>query len=163
MLNKDDVISIIRVLILGLFGIGITILFIYLYHRYDNLVFTITTAFLSLIYMIGCIIYLILKENINLGILKTCILFPLIYLIIVFIVLIFVEQNTIKENPIRVLDCFMWAVYAMPAFIIVILLLLLILWAISYSLKYCKLYKGIRPFLIYTPTLIMENKKSICN
>ena len=132
-LSKEDKISIIRLIVLGVIGLGLTILFIFLYEKFNNVILTISTAVISLIYMVGALVIISKKDFVFQNNVKAAILFPLIYALIVFAFLLFVEHKRIPENPIRILDCFLWAIYTMPSFIIVLIILSLIMIVISYA------------------------------
>lgn len=132
-LSKEDKVSIIRLVIIGTLGLGISILFIFLYQKYNNSALTIITAVLSLAFMVGSLIIISKKELIFKNTTRAAILFPLCYIALIFAFLLFVEQKRIPDNPMRVLDCFLWAVYTMPAFIIVLAILLLVIIAIAYA------------------------------
>ena len=132
-LSKEDKISIIRLIVLGVIGLGLTILFIFLYEKFNNVILTISTAVISLIYMVGALVIISKKDFVFQNNVKVAILFPLIYTLIVFAFLLFVEHKRIPENPIRILDCFLWAIYTMPSFIIVLIILSLIMIVISYA------------------------------
>lgn len=132
-LSKEDKVSIIRLVIIGALGLEISILFIFLYQKYNNSALTIITAVLSLAFMVGSLIIISKKELIFKNTTRAAILFPLCYIALIFAFLLFVEQKRIPDNPMRVLDCFLWAVYTMPAFIIVLAILLLVIIAIAYA------------------------------
>ena len=103
-LPKEDIISIIRLICLGIAGLGLSILFIFLYEKYNNLLLTICTA-----------------------------VFSLIYIVLIFGFLLFIEHKRIPDNPMRILDCFLWSVYTMPAFIVVMLIVVLIMVGMAYA------------------------------
>ena len=132
-LSKEDKISIIRLIVLGVIGLGLTILFIFLYEKFNNLILTISTAVISLIYMVGALVIISKKDLVFQNTVKTAILFPLIYTLIVFAFLLFVEHKRIPDNPMRISDCFLWSVYTMPSFIVVMAILSLIMIVISYA------------------------------
>ena len=132
-LSKEDIISIIRLITLGIIGLGLTILFIFLYEKYNSLALTICTAIFSLVYMVLSLLIINKKDFVFQNTLKMAILFPLIYTLIVFGFLLFIEHKSIPDNPMRILDCFLWSIYTMPSFIVVMAILSLIKIVISYA------------------------------
>ena len=132
-LTKEDFISIVRLICLGIVGLGLSILFIFLYEKYHNLSLTICTAVFSLIYMVGSVVIISKKDLIFLNTTKAAVLFPLIYTILIFCFLLFIEQKRIPNNPMRILDCFLWSVYTMPAFIVVMLIVALVMVGMAYA------------------------------
>lgn len=132
-LPKEDIISIIRLICLGIAGLGLSILFIFLYEKYNNLLLTICTAVFSLIYMVGSVVIISKKDLIFQNTTKAAILFPLIYIVLIFGFLLFIEHKRIPDNPMRILDCFLWSVYTMPAFIVVMLIVVLIMVGMAYA------------------------------
>lgn len=120
-LYKEDILSIICISILGLIGLGLTILFIYLYHTYNNITTNVLCAIFSLIYMEFVVVLISIREKESLlNTLKVSVFLPLIYIVIVFVFLFIVGLKPILENPQVILNCLMWTIYSMPAFIIVI-------------------------------------------
>lgn len=83
-LSKEDIISIIRLITLGIIGLGLTILFIFLYEKYNSLALTICTAIFSLVYIVLSLLIINKKDFVFQNTLKMAILFPLIYTLIVF-------------------------------------------------------------------------------
>ena len=132
-LSKEDIKSIIRVIIIGLIGTALSVLFIWLYIKYHNTYITIFTGIISLTYMIVGVIIISKKDLIFENTLKAAILFPLIYTIIIFAFLIFIKHKFILDNTIIILDGFMYAIYMMPSFITVMAILLLVIAAMSYA------------------------------
>ena len=132
-LSKEDIKSIIRVIIIGLLGVALSVLFIWLYIKYYNTYITILTGVISLTYMIVSVIIISIKDLIFENTTKAAILFPIIYTIIIFAFLIFIKHKFILDNPIIILDCFMYAVYMMPSFLAVMAILLLVAVGMSYA------------------------------
>ena len=127
-LFKEDILSIICISILGLIGLGLTILFIYLYHTYNNITTNVLCAIFSLIYMEFVVVLICIREKESLlNTLKVAVFLPLIYIVIVFVFLVIVGLKPILENPQVILNCLMWTIYSMPAFIIVIAVIILCL------------------------------------
>lgn len=127
-LFKEDILSIICISILGLIGLGLTILFIYLYHTYNNITTNVLCAIFSLIYMEFVVVLISIREKESLlNTLKVSVFLPLIYIVIVFVFLFIVGLKPILENPQVILNCLMWTIYSMPAFIIVIAVVILCL------------------------------------
>lgn len=131
-LYKEDIKEIIRLVIMGSLGLGLSILFIALYQLYNIKAVTITTGIVSLLYMVICIIIIGKKIFLPKNSVIATIVIPLIYTAIIFAVLLLIERKRIPDNPMRVLDCFLWAVYTMPAFIVVIAIIVIIVLAIGY-------------------------------
>ena len=132
-LSKEDIKSIIRVIIIGLLGVALSVLFIWLYIKCHNTYITILTGVISLTYMIVSVIIISKKDLIFENTAKSAILFPIIYTIIIFAFLIFIKHKFILDNPIIILDCFMYAVYMMPSFLVVMTILLLVAVAMCYA------------------------------
>lgn len=83
--------------------------------------------------MIVSVIIISKKDLIFENTVNAVILFPLIYTIIIFAFLIFIKHKFILDNPIIILDCFMYAIYMMPSFLAVMAILLLVAVAMSYA------------------------------
>ena len=132
-LSKEDIKSIIRIIIIGLLGVALSVLFIWLYIKYHNTYITILTGVISLTYMIVSVIIINIKDLIFENTVKAAILFPVIYTIIIFAFLIFIKHKFILDNPIIILDCFMYAVYMMPSFLAVMAILLLVAVGMCYA------------------------------
>lgn len=127
-LYKEDIFSIICISILGLIGLGLTILFIYLYHTYNDITTNVLCAIFSLIYMEFVVVLICNREKESLlNTLKVAVFLPVIYIFIVFIILVILGLKPIIENSIMILNCLMWTIYSMPAFIIVIAVIILCL------------------------------------
>ena len=132
-LYKEDKKEILAVSLVGLLGLGLSILFFYLYNHANYTWLTIVSAVVSYAYMSGCIFIYGKDQALFQYRLKWSLLLPIIYTTVIFLFLLFIEQKGIPENPSRVLDCLLWAVYTMPAFIIVIALALLVLAGLAYG------------------------------
>lgn len=130
---KEDVNSIIRIVILGLLGVILSILFIWSYIKYHNIYITIISGLLSLVYMVFSLIIINNKDLVFENTKKSAILFPIIYTIIIFAFLVFINYKITLDNPIVILDCFLYAVYMMPSYLAVMAALILILAAMSYA------------------------------
>ena len=79
-LYKEDIFSIICISVLGLIGLGLTILFIYLYHTYNDITTNVLCDVFSLIYMEFVVLLICIKEKESLlNTLKVSIFLPLIY------------------------------------------------------------------------------------
>lgn len=130
---KEDVNSIIRIVILGLLGVILSILFIWSYIKYHNIYITIISGLLSLVYMVFSLIIINNKDLVFENTKKAAILFPIIYTIIIFAFLVFINYKITLDNPIVILDCFLYAVYMMPSYLAVMAALILILAAMSYA------------------------------
>ena len=127
-LYKEEIVTIICISILGLIGLGLTILFIYLYHTYNDITVNVLCAIFSLIYMEFVVVLISLREKESLlNTLKVAAFLPVIYILIVFIVLVILGLGPIIENPVMLLNCLMWTIYSMPAFIIVVAVVILCL------------------------------------
>lgn len=61
-LSKEDIKSIIRVIIIGLLGVALSVLFIWLYIKYYNTYITILTGVISLTYMMVSVIIISKKD-----------------------------------------------------------------------------------------------------
>ena len=113
----------ITILACALIGLGLSIFFLYLYSKENNLTRSIITAIISYIYM-SLSIYMLLKMNKEdkKKTILSMLLWPVIYVVIVFIVLLLLGDN---QNMI--LEYIFWAIYSMPAFIIIVVVALLLL------------------------------------
>ena len=125
--SKADVASILRLVVLGTIGLGLSVLFLWLHSNFNNTIVTIITAILSPTYMVGCVAFINKKESIYQSTLKASVAFPLGYITIVFTLLFALFFDVIKENTIMLLDCFLWSIYTMPAFIVVMVIVFLIM------------------------------------
>ncbi len=127
-LFKEDILSIICISILGLIGLGLTILFIYLYQTYNDITVNVLCAIFSLIYMEFVVVLISIREKESLlNTLTVAVFLPVVYIFIVFIVLVILGLEPIIEKPIMLLNCLMWTIYSMPAFIIVFAVVILCL------------------------------------
>lgn len=127
--RKKNVIETITILACALIGLGLSIFFLYLYSKENNLTRSIITAIISYIYM-SLSIYMLLKMNKEdkKKTILSMLLWPVIYVVIVFIVLLLLGDN---QNMI--LEYIFWAIYSMPAFIIIVVVALLLLAGASYA------------------------------
>ncbi len=119
--------------LLALAGAVLSALFLLQYHLLGNTALSVLAAILSFAYM-ACSMLLLGKTTRTTELnWKVPVLFPLSYIAIVFLALLFLVHKQIPENPTRILDCLMWSIYAMPSFIIVIWLVVLVIAALSYA------------------------------
>lgn len=120
--------------ICGIGGTGLSVLFILLYINRNNLSFTIISGIVSYLFMmVSIFIYNIRNHNnIKKNILYSIIL-PIVYIGIVFCILIFFMSKKISADKSVLIDCLMYAIYTMPAFILVICILFLAMICLSYA------------------------------
>lgn len=134
---KDKKENIIDYSILGIFGIlglAMSIAFIWIYTLNKNIILHACLSLISYIFMTLGVFLIGKRMNVESKSLKLWTLFlPIIYFFVVFIILILINTTLIKEGTILALDCLMWSIYSMPAFIIVIIVVFLAMLAFSYA------------------------------
>lgn len=132
--SKTDLIAIFRIVIVAIIGLGVSVAG-YLLYYYENILWlNILMAVISVIFMSVACYILARRENIDktvANVIST--LGPVIYWILVFAALIFLTHKVEMDKVTRVINCVFWAFYAMPAFIIVILVVLLIACGLAYA------------------------------
>ncbi len=119
--------------LLALAGAGVSVLFILQYNLMGNVALNVLSAILSFAYMAGSMLLLGKTGTRPEKNWKTAILFPLSYTVIVFLILLFLMRKQIHEDPMRIVNCLMWSIYAMPSFIIVIWFVVLVMAALAYA------------------------------
>ncbi len=132
-MTQEEKKSILRVFIISIIGICLSILFIWLYVKFENIFTTIVTSIFSACYITGSIVIINKKELIFENTKKVLILFPIIYILIIFAFLIFVNLKFIDENPKIILDCFLYSVYMMPSYLPLMALVVLVIAGLGYA------------------------------
>lgn len=122
--KREGKFDIIFLILYVLFGLGLTILFIYLFNKGIDLKYIIINGVISFLYMALSLFGVLVSENMNkLKALMWSILVPIIYTIVLFVILFFLSDfNTSTESLINYI---MWSIYTMPSFILVIALVVL--------------------------------------
>lgn len=128
---KEDIITIIKSCIFGVIGVGLSVLFIFLYEKYDNLIITIHTAIISLIYMVVTLV--VIDKEVMIFNRLALVITPIFYTVILFALFCLFGKSAMADNPIMVLHFFLWSVYLMPSFIVVFLVGLLLIFMLSYA------------------------------
>lgn len=127
--KSNDRLEILFTIISAIIGLGLTILFIYLYKNKNNLYLNIINTIISYLYM-QIFLSIEMKNFIN-DKFKSylwSLLIPIIYGLIVFVFLLFIIVfNNINADSSLVLNCLMWSIYSMPSFLLVIGLIMLVL------------------------------------
>lgn len=118
---------------LALAGAVLSALFLLQYHFLGNTALNVLAAILSFAYMAGSMLLLGKTDSRPQKNWKTAVLFPLSYTVIIFLFSLFLMRKQIPEDPMRIVNCLMWSIYAMPSFIIVIWFVVLVMAALSYA------------------------------
>lgn len=119
--------------LLAFAGAGLSALFLLQYHLLGNTALNVLAAILSFAYMVGSMLLLGKTDTSPQKNRKTALLFPISYTVIIFLILLFLLRKQLYEDPMHIIDCLMWSIYAMPSFIIVILLIALVMAALAYA------------------------------
>ncbi len=117
---KEDIILIILLFLFAMLGLAISILFINLYSKYNNIIQNIIFGIISYFFMMLSIFIYNLKSNLFNNKFKWPLLIPLIYTISIFLFISFLSIDNIIDNPVQLLNNLMYSIYLMPAFVIVI-------------------------------------------
>ena len=121
--------EIIIILSIALLGLGLSILFLTMYHNDSNITSNVITGIISYFYMsISIFILCKLNDEEHRKTFLYMFLLPIIYVAIAFIALLL-----LGDNKNMILEYLFWAIYSMPAFIIVIVIALLLMAGASYA------------------------------
>ena len=131
---KTDLIAIFRIVIFAIIGLCISVAD-YLLYYYENILWlNILMAVISVLFMSVTCYILARREKLDKTVaIVISTLGPVICWILVFAALIFLTHKVETDKATRLINCAFWAFYAMPAFIIVILVVLLIACGLAYA------------------------------
>lgn len=117
---KKDIILIILLFFFAMLGLALSILFIYIYSKYNNVILNVIFGVISYFFMMLSIFVYNLKSNLFDNKFKWPLLIPLIYTLSIFLFISFLSIDNIIDDPIQLLNNLMYSIYLMPAFVIVI-------------------------------------------
>ena len=127
--RRKQVYETLIVLAIALLGLGLSILFISLYYKENNFTRNVITVLISYCYMsVSIFILCKINDEESKKIIPYMIVGPIVYVTIAFIALLL-----IGDNKNMILEYLFWAIYSMPAFIIVVVVALLLMTASSYA------------------------------
>ena len=131
---KTNLIAIFRIAIFAIIGLGISVAD-YLLYYYENILWlNIFMAVISVLFMSVTCYILARRENIDKTVAIVISVFgPVIYWILVFAAILALYRNEEMDIATRLINSAFWAFYAMPAFIIVILVVLLVACCLAYA------------------------------
>ena len=125
--KTTDVVEILKMIGFALLGVGLSTCEYILYNWLNLVWLNILMAIFSVLYMtVSCYI---ISRLADFGRKKSSIIsivLPMVYWLIVFVALIILNNAYIPDISTRLVVCTYWAFYAMPAFILVISLLVLL-------------------------------------
>ena len=126
-ISKTDVVEILKMIGFALFGVGLSTCEYILYNWLNLVWLNILMAIFSVLYMtVSCYILSRLSDFERKKSSIISIVLPIVYWLIVFVALIILNNAYIPDISTRLVVCTYWAFYAMPAFILVISLLVLL-------------------------------------
>ena len=133
-ISKIDVVEILKMIGFALLGVGLSTCEYILYNWLNLVWLNILMAIFSVLYMtVSCYI---ISRLADFGRKKSSIIsivLPMVYWLIVFVALIILNNAYIPDISTRLVVCTYWAFYAMPAFIFVISLLVLLFLGAGYA------------------------------
>lgn len=132
--SKADIVEILQIIGFALFGVGLSTCEYILYNWLNLMWLNVLMAIFSVLYMaVSCYI---LSRSADFGRKKSSIIsivLPIVYWLIVFVALIILNNAYIPDISTRLVVCTYWAFYAMPAFILIISVALLLFVGASYA------------------------------
>ena len=127
--RKKKIHETIIILLVALLGLGLSILFLSLYYKENNLTSNIITALIAYLYMsVSIFILCKLDEEEQRKTILYMFLGPILYVAIAFIGLFL-----LGDNKNMILEYLLWSIYSMPAFIVVVVVTLLLIAFSSYA------------------------------
>lgn len=133
-ISKTDVVEILKMIGFALFGVGLSTCEYILYNWLNLVWLNILMAIFSVSYMmVSCYILSRLADFERKKSSIISIVLPIVYWLIVFVVLIILNNANIPDISTRLVVCTYWAFYAMPAFILLISLLVLLFLGAGYA------------------------------
>ena len=133
-ISKTDVVEILKMIGFVLFGVGLSTCEYILYNWLNIVWLNILMAIFSALYMaVSCYILSRLADTERKKSSIISIVLPIVYWLIVFVALIILNNAYIPDISTRLVVCTYWAFYAMPAFILVISLLVLLFVGAGYA------------------------------
>ena len=133
-ISNTDIVEILKMIGFALLGVGLSTCEYILYNWLNLVWLNILMAIFSVLYMtVSCYI---LSRLADFGRKKSSIIsivLPIVYWLIVFVALIILNNAYIPDISTRLVVCTYWTFYAMPAFILVISLLVLLFIGAGYA------------------------------
>lgn len=114
-------------------GFGLSSICYILYNSINLKWLNILMAAVSIVFMFMSCFFLLEMEWSRKKALKITIIFSLVYWLVVFVFLLIINQNSIPDNGQRAIHSIYYAIYAMPSYIVVVIVALLIMAAASYA------------------------------
>ena len=133
-ISTTDVVEILKMIGFALLGVGLSTCEYILYNWLNLVWLNILMAIFSVLYMtVSCYIISRLADFEREKSSIISIVLPIVYWLIVFVFLIILNNAYIPDISTRLVVCTYWAFYAMPAFILVISLLILLFIGAGYA------------------------------
>lgn len=114
-------------------GFGLSFICYFLYNSINLKWLNILMAAVSIVFMFVSCFFLLKMEWSRKKALKITIIFSLVYWLAVFVFLLIINQNNIPDMRQRAIHSIYYAIYAMPSFIVVVIVAFLIMAAASYA------------------------------
>lgn len=115
-------------------GLGLSAVCYLLYNLINLKWLNILMAVFSILFMfMSCFFLSLGMDGSRKKALKISIIFSLVYWVAVFVFLLIINQNSIPDIGQRVIDSAYYAIYAMPSYIVVVIVAILIMAAASYA------------------------------
>ena len=133
-ISKTDVVEILKMIGFALLGVGLSTCEYILYNSLNLVWLNILMSIFSVLYMsVSCYILSRLADFERKKSIIISIVLPIVYWLIAFVALIILNNANIPDISTRLVVCTYWAFYAMPAFILVISLLVLLFLGAGYA------------------------------
>ena len=133
-ISKTDVVEVLKMIGFALLGVGLSTCEYILYNWLNLVWLNILMAIFSVLYMtVSCYILSRLADFERKKSIIISIVLPVVYWLIVFVALIILNNAYIPDISTRLVVCTYWAFYAMPAFILIISVALLLFAGASYA------------------------------
>ena len=115
-------------------GLGLSSICYILYNSINLKWLNILMAAVSIVFMfMSCFFLSLGMDGSRKKALKISIIFSLVYWLAVFVFLLIINQNSIPDNGQRAIHSIYYAIYAMPSYIVVVIVAFLIMAAASYA------------------------------
>lgn len=115
-------------------GLGLSSICYFLYNSINLKCLNMIMAAVSIVFMFMSCFFLSLEmEWSRKKALKVSIIFSLVYWVAVFVFLLIINQNSIPDIGQRVIHSIYYAIFAMPSYIVVVIVVFLIMAAASYA------------------------------
>ncbi len=114
-------------------GLGLSSICYFLYNSINLKWLNILMAVVSIVFMFMSCFFLLEMDGSRKKTLKISMIFSLVYWVAVFVFLLIINQNSIPDIGQRAIHLIYYAIYAMPSYIVVVIVAFLIMAAASYA------------------------------